>query len=132
MSFDVIKQVTRGRACSIEKQMVTCSGFSSFAAHLSGLEKPLLACCRRTAIKLQSNISAASSTSKLLDLCNVFLEYSKISQRKALLAVWHFFKTNVNASDVNQHTAWPVTHAQGLVTQVVASMKSCFAVTRDH
>lgn len=105
MSFDVMTQATRGRACSIEKQMVTCSGFSSFVEYLSGLEKPLLAWCRRTAIKFQCNISAASNTSKLLDSCNVFLEYSKIEQRKALLTWWHFFKkTNLNASDVNQHS----------------------------
>ena len=112
MSFDVMKQATRGRACSTEKQMVTCSGLSSFVAYLSGLEKPLLAWCKRTAIKLQCNISAASSTNKLLDLWNVFLEYYKIEQRKALLAGWHFFKkTNLNASDVNQDTAWPVRNA---------------------
>ena len=53
MSFDVMKQATRGRACSIEKQMVTGSDFSSFVEYLSGLEKPLLAWCRCTAIKVQ-------------------------------------------------------------------------------
>ena len=112
MSFDVMTQATRGRACSIEKQMLTCSGFSSFVEYLPGLEKPLLAWCRCTAIKVQCNISATSSTNKVLDLCNVFLGYSKIEQRKALLTWWHFVKkTNLNASDVNQHTAWPIRNA---------------------
>ena len=82
MSFDVVKQATRGRACSTEKQMVTCSGLSSFVAYLSGLEKPLLAWCKRTAISFNATSQQQVAQTNYWIYGMSFLSTTKLSKER--------------------------------------------------